>query len=176
MINKSKIEAPENFKLDPEFKFEIAQTHEGKTVLKCFQCGMCTSSCPYSELLDVKPHQVIRMVHLGMRDQALTCKTVWVCSTCFMCNERCPQGVELANVMFALKNIAAIEKGIPNGLKMLGQSILKLGRSLEVTEYHDMERLSLGLPKTPTVNVESVRRLLSKTKFDELVAYEEGEK
>lgn len=90
-----------------------------------------------------------------------------------MCNERCPQGVELASVMFALKNIAAMEKGIPDSLKLLGQSILKLGRTLEVTEYHDMERLSLGLPKAPTVHVESLRKLLSKTKFDELVAYEE---
>jgi len=31
---------------------------------------------------------------------------VWVCATCYTCQERCPQGVRIADVMRALKNIA----------------------------------------------------------------------
>ena len=77
--------------LDPNFKFEIAKTYEGKTVLWCVQCGMCTSNCPYSDVLDVKPHQLIKMVLLGMREQAISCKSIWLCSTCFMCAETVPQ-------------------------------------------------------------------------------------
>ena len=80
--------------LDPNFKFEVAKTYEGKTVLWCVQCGMCSSNCPYSEVLDEKSHQVIKMILLGMREQALSCRSIWMCATCFMCAERCPQGVE----------------------------------------------------------------------------------
>ena len=84
--------------LDPDFKFDIAKTHEGETVLWCVQCGMCTANCPYSEVWDVKPHEIIKMILLGLREQALNCKSMWTCATCFMCAERCPQGVEVGNV------------------------------------------------------------------------------
>ncbi|MBA7676377.1 hypothetical protein ES703_84618 [subsurface metagenome] len=29
--------------------------------------------------------------------------TIWVCSTCFNCEIRCPRGIDIANVMEALR-------------------------------------------------------------------------
>lgn len=161
--------------LDPDFKFDIAKTHEGETVLWCVQCGMCTSNCPYSNVWDVKPHEIIKMILLGLREQALSCKSMWTCATCFMCAERCPQGVEVGNVMFALKNIATKERGIPEGLKLFGQQIYKTGLSAKITGFRKRERANLGLPTLPNVDVESIKRLLKKMKFDELIDEEEEE-
>jgi len=155
--------------LKPDFKFEVAKTVEGRTILRCFQCGMCSTNCPYSELLDVKPHQITKMVLLGMREQVLSCRAIWVCSTCYMCEERCPQDVELANVMFALMNIAAREKGVPEGLKSIGQQIFNTGYAVEVTRHRGMIRERLGLPERPEVNVEALREHCKKTGFDKLI-------
>lgn len=162
--------------LDSNFKFEIAKTYEGRTVLWCVQCGMCTSNCPYSEVLDVQPHQVIKMVLLGMRETAISCETIWKCATCFMCAERCPQGVEVANVMFALKNIAAREKAIPEGYKIFGQQVYKTGRATEVTPLRSKERMNLGLPKVPQIDAEAIKKLLKKTRLTGIIEAEEGKK
>ena len=155
--------------LDPNFKFEIAETYEGRTVLWCVQCGMCTSNCPYSDVLEVKPHQVIKMIQLGMREQALSCKSIWLCATCFMCAERCPQGVEIANVMFAIKNLAAKEKGIPEGLKLFGQQVYNTGWAAEVTGFRSKEREKLGLPEVPRADAEEIKKMLKKLELDKLV-------
>ena len=154
--------------LDPNFKFEIAKTYEGKTVLWCVQCGMCTSNCPFSDVLDVKPHQIIKMVLLGMREQAISCKSIWLCSTCFMCAERCPQGVELGRVLFALKNVAAREKGVPEGFRLFGQQLIETGRATKITGSREKERERLGLPKTLT-DSEDIKSLLKKLKLDKLL-------
>jgi len=154
---------------DPNFKFEIAKTPQGRTILWCVQCGMCSSNCPYSDIWKTKAHQVMAMVHLGLRDQALSSEAIWTCATCFMCTERCPQGVEITNVMFALKNIATRERGAPEGYKLFGQQVYKTGRGAEITTLRERERAKMGLPEIPEVNITSIRKILEKTKISELV-------
>ncbi|UCG44973.1 MAG: 4Fe-4S dicluster domain-containing protein [Candidatus Bathyarchaeota archaeon] len=160
--------------LDPNFKFEIAKTYEGKSVLWCVQCGMCTSNCPYSDVLDVKPHQLIKMILLGMREQAISNESIWLCSTCFMCAERCPQGVELGRVLFALKNLAAKEKDIPEGFRLFGQQLIETGRATEITGSRKKERERLGLPQTLT-DSEDIRSLLKKLKLNKLLKDKGGQ-
>jgi len=169
LTDRDEIEPLRMVKLNPDFKFEVAQTIDGKTVLKCFQCGICSSSCPISDSLDVKPHQVIQMVHLGARDIVLRSETIWICSTCFACNDRCPQGVEVGNVMFSLKNIAVRELGIPAGLKRLGQILLQNGRTVEIGDYENNERKEVGLPPAPRVDVDALKEIWSKTSLNRLL-------
>jgi heterodisulfide reductase subunit C len=154
--------------LDPNFKFEIARTHEGRSVLWCVQCGMCSSNCPYADILDPKLHQVIKMIQLGMRDQALDSESIWFCATCFMCAERCPQGVEVGNVMFAIKNIAAKEKGIPDGFKRFLRQVYESGKSTRITGLRNKERENLGLPELPKTDHKEIRELLKKFELDKL--------
>ncbi len=100
-------------KLDPEFKYEIAKRVGGKSFFNCFQCGVCSAGCPVAEAMDVKPNQVVKMVLLGMREEALNCDAIWFCSTCLMCDERCPQGVKPREVMEVLKQMALKGDGKP---------------------------------------------------------------
>jgi len=85
-----------------------AQTRQD--VRRCYQCGKCTAGCPVAFAADVMPHQVIRYLQLGMKDEALENRMIWLCATCSTCTTRCPCGIDLAGVMDALR-IAAREEG-----------------------------------------------------------------
>ncbi len=74
----------------------------GEKIELCFQCGACSSGCPMTQEMDYLPSKVIRMAQLGL-EEALDSKTIWVCTTCFNCEVRCPRGIDIANVMEALR-------------------------------------------------------------------------
>lgn len=78
---------------------------------RCYQCYTCTAGCPVAYAMDYYPHQVMRMVQLGVKERLLSCSTIWLCAACETCNTRCPNGVELVNVMDTLREMA-IEEGV----------------------------------------------------------------
>lgn len=81
----------------------------GENVDLCFQCGACSSGCPMTQEMDYLPSKVIRMVQLGL-EEAQESKTIWVCTTCFNCEVRCPRGIDIANVMEALRQLVLRKK------------------------------------------------------------------
>jgi heterodisulfide reductase subunit C len=81
----------------------------GENVDLCFQCGACSSGCPMTQEMDYLPSKIIRMVQLGL-DDALDSETIWVCTTCFNCEVRCPRGIDIANVMEALRQLVLRKK------------------------------------------------------------------
>ncbi|NVM53964.1 MAG: 4Fe-4S dicluster domain-containing protein [Candidatus Helarchaeota archaeon] len=162
--------------LDPEFKYAVANTYEGRTILYCYQCGTCSAGCPVLSALELMPHQVIRMTLLGLKKEVLETSTLWLCATCYLCNERCPQGVEISNVFFALKNIAVQNRIIPRGLKQLAKNIYKLGVSAEMTEFQEEEREDLGLPEVPVVDSSAVQEILKRTGLCKLLKEEKQSK
>jgi heterodisulfide reductase subunit C len=81
----------------------------GENIDLCFQCGACSSGCPMTQEMDYLPSKVIRMTQLGL-EEALDSKTIWVCTTCFNCEVRCPRGIDIANVMEALRTIVLRKK------------------------------------------------------------------
>ena len=72
----------------------------------CFQCGVCSGSCPTVDRMEYGPRRVMHMVHLGLMDQVLQSKDIWMCVSCFSCTARCPQGIQIADVMSVLRNIS----------------------------------------------------------------------
>ncbi|MFX1293532.1 MAG: 4Fe-4S dicluster domain-containing protein [Promethearchaeota archaeon] len=155
--------------MNHEFKYIVANTYEGRTILYCYQCGTCSAGCPVLSALEFMPHQIIHMTLLGLKKEVLECNTLWLCATCYLCNERCPQGVEVSNVFFALKNIAVQNHIVPKGLKQLAENIYKLGVTVEVTDFQEEEREDLGLPKIPSVDFKAVQEILQRTGLCELL-------
>ncbi|MGY5874086.1 MAG: 4Fe-4S dicluster domain-containing protein, partial [Candidatus Thorarchaeota archaeon] len=91
--------------LDANFRNEIKSMPNGEELAACFACSTCTAACPIANQWTYKPHQLIRMIILGMREEVLSSKEIWECLTCFQCQERCPQKVRVCDIIFVLKNL-----------------------------------------------------------------------
>jgi heterodisulfide reductase subunit C2 len=111
----------------------------------CYQCERCTNACPVSQYMDIKPHQVIRHVQLGWRDQLLGSTAIWVCLSCEMCSTYCPNEVAVSTVISHLRNLAFHSSVHPKekALALFHQTFLgqlqKFGR---VNEFWLMEAIN----------------------------------
>jgi heterodisulfide reductase subunit C2 len=85
----------------------------GIRVASCYQCLRCSNSCPVSAFMDIKPHQVVRLVQLGQQERLLQCSSIWVCLSCEMCTTYCPNEIDVAGLMNHLKNLVVAGRRIP---------------------------------------------------------------
>lgn len=69
----------------------------------CFQCGLCTASCPWNRVRPFAPHKIMRQAQFGLVD--LEDEGCWLCTTCNLCTGRCPRGVPITEVMRASRAI-----------------------------------------------------------------------
>lgn len=149
-----------------DFKYKISKMHGGEKLMRCFQCGTCTSDCPIARFSDTyRPRQIIRMAQLGLKDRVLDSDTLWLCAACFTCTDRCPQDVEVASVIRVLRNLAAEEGHIPQVFKDQCASILESGYAYKISELRLKKRESSGLPPLPKGNPDSLCKTLRSVDF-----------
>jgi heterodisulfide reductase subunit C len=104
---------------EPEKPISLPVTNEsagstndrGGTYSYCFSCQNCTTVCPVvgnyenpQETLGLLPHQIMRCLGLGLEELATGPDMLWDCVTCYQCQEHCPQKVEVADILYDLKN------------------------------------------------------------------------
>jgi heterodisulfide reductase subunit C len=77
----------------------------GQNLLACYQCGKCSAGCPAVSEMDILPNQIIRYAQLGFKDELMKSKSIWICASCFTCNARCPKGINIAEVIEAIRQI-----------------------------------------------------------------------
>ncbi len=92
---------------------ELSRLPGQSTFSYCFGCQTCTTVCPVvacfedpAEFLGLLPHQIMNCLGLGLVAMASGPKMLWDCLSCYQCQENCPQNVEVAGLLFQLKNIA----------------------------------------------------------------------
>lgn len=85
----------------PEVKLKSHQPIE-----LCYQCQKCASDCTMVEHAEYAPNQILRMIQMGMKEKALNNSSIWLCTSCEICGVRCPNGINIAEVMDALREIA----------------------------------------------------------------------
>jgi len=81
----------------------------------CYQCGMCSATCPWSEVRDVSVRKMLRLTQLGLG--GLEGDFLWLCTTCRACVARCPRGVDIANVIRTTREFATAVGAEPGPLK-----------------------------------------------------------
>jgi len=84
-------------------------------VAPCFQCGVCTATCPWG-LLQAEPVNVRQLMHRAQLGIAQEDGAMWWCTTCRACEVQCPRGVPIADVMLALRSLAWKDGQAPRGL------------------------------------------------------------
>ncbi len=91
----------------------------------CFECGICTASCPMAELLSpyYNPRSLLQKV-LVEPEKALKEESLWLCAWCYRCHKQCPQGLKPPEIFQLLKSEAA-KRGLLNGFKKAVSTIEK---------------------------------------------------
>jgi heterodisulfide reductase subunit A len=96
---------------------ETAKTMISKDVLErlldaeklkyCYECGICTASCPMAELLgkDYNPRGLLERIFLYPED-ILASDELWLCAWCYRCYRRCPQALKLPEIFLFMRTIA----------------------------------------------------------------------
>lgn len=141
----------------------------GETITLCYQCGTCASSCPVARITPrFNPREIIKLSLLGEKDEVLSGDAIWLCCSCYNCQERCPQKVEIADVIYALRNIAVKEGNIPNIYSEFADGLTNEGRIVPISKFLEKKRPDLGLPPLKPVGVDALRKILSVTKFDKI--------
>lgn len=158
-----------------DFSKTLARRLGGETVTLCYQCGTCASSCPVAKMTPrFNPREVIKLSLLGEEQEVLSGDSIWLCCSCYNCQERCPQKVEIADVIYAIRNLA-LERGyIPNLYSEFASALTKEGRIVKVSQFVAKKRSVLGLPPLQPTGVDALNKILSATGFDKLPHKEES--
>jgi heterodisulfide reductase subunit C len=130
----------------------LAKLH-GRELLNCFQCMKCTSGCTALKLLELKPHEIEKLVNLSLIDELVSSNIIWTCVTCLKCVQRCPQMASPYHVIMVLRNLAVErEAKVPEAFMKAVSLVLESGlaettQKITTRTMQVCERESLKLPK-----------------------------
>ena len=93
-----------------ELIIEDIKSSKDEGVLKCVQCGMCTSTCPSAKHSNYNPRDIMERVLQG-DESIIDDDSIWNCFYCYTCHSTCPVGNSVCEVNPIIKQIA-IDKGL----------------------------------------------------------------
>ena len=85
----------------------------GEALKKCYQCGTCSGTCPWTPITHFNIRKLVRYGQLGFDGIE---DFMWGCSTCKFCVDRCPRGVEIIDIVTAIRNVYSGGGMLPQSL------------------------------------------------------------
>lgn len=156
-------------------------------ILKCIQCGMCTSVCPAARHTDYDPREIVKRV-LDKDETLILDDILWNCFYCYTCHSVCPVNNSVCEITQILR-----QKAIDNGkgkpkvapFSAYGESFLEFGLGSIPSNFFDdlikdfgkewlelkiniediREDLNLGSMFLPEKDVGDINNILEKTGF-----------
>jgi Fe-S oxidoreductase len=103
----------------PPFKVVIDGIKEagGDADRFCYQCGKCETVCPWNRVRKFPVRKIINQAKLGV--VSFESEDLWLCATCGNCVQRCPRGVEIIDVMRAMRRILVPDGVVPTSIPNL---------------------------------------------------------
>jgi len=143
------------------FRNWLLDQPEGKTLLRCYQCGRCTSACPVADIEPgFNPRLFLQKVLLS--DELIAEEQlVWNCLTCEQCEVRCPEHVKIPHILILTKVRGLMKGNVPPAALDRARNIVSIGRSLEVSSPMLKTRDKMGLPDLGTPPMEKIVEMLA---------------
>ncbi len=98
---------------DSKVDVEDVKAEVGDTFASCMQCGTCTSMCPQNLVSTYSPRRILRQLTLDSGTEQSVDQAVWSCVTCNACGIYCPRGIEMIDVIKAVRQLNVNGKRIP---------------------------------------------------------------
>jgi heterodisulfide reductase subunit C len=135
---------------DSDFS-EHVQRRSGVNLNLCSHCLTCAGGCPFSDVMDIHPNWIIRLVQLGLKEEALQCSSIWICVGCNTCSIQCPNCIDISSISHALcqmaieENTAVAEPDILAFHREVLNSIRRYGRThkLEIMMRYKLHKWDL---------------------------------
>jgi heterodisulfide reductase subunit C len=163
--------------LEGSFAKEVIRRSETDLNM-CWYCRCCASGCPFSQAMDYFPYEVIRLVQLGQKKDALECGGIWICVGCNTCSVQCPNLIDIPAVNDALRQMA-----IEEGHKVAEPDILNFHREVvdSIKRYGRTHKLEImvrfKLKKRDWLNYLSVgMKMLARGKLELLPSKIKGQR
>ena len=90
----------------------------GEAFMSCIQCGTCTSGCPWNQVSSYNPRRILREISLDAGTDHSIDRAVWSCVTCNACGIICPRGIEIIDVIKAVRMLNVSNGKIPEPFKV----------------------------------------------------------
>jgi len=106
---------------------DIIKEEGGEICKLCYQCGTCTSTCPWNLVRSFLVRKAMHQAQLGVVD--FESEDMWLCVTCKWCVDRCPRGVGIIDVWRSFRR-AIVEMGIggvPDSIRFTSKNISGTG-------------------------------------------------
>jgi Fe-S oxidoreductase len=89
----------------------------GDAARVCYQCGTCTTVCPWNRVRTFLVRRMINQAKFGV--VPFESEDLWLCTTCGQCVQRCPRGVEIVDVMRAMRRLLVPDGVVPASIPNL---------------------------------------------------------
>ena len=96
----------------------------GDTFKYCYQCGRCDTVCPWNRVREFLVRRLVNQAKFGV--VPFEAEDLWLCVTCRGCVERCPRGVEIIDVMRAMRRLLVPDGVVPASLPSLRSTMTSL--------------------------------------------------
>jgi Fe-S oxidoreductase len=89
----------------------------GDAAKLCYQCGKCDTACPWNRVRKFLLRRIVNQAKFGV--VPFESEDLWLCATCNNCVQRCPRGVEIIDVMRAMRRLLVPDGVVPASIPNL---------------------------------------------------------